>query len=167
MFFKLFKIFSIVIQSLCVGEEISYQKLSSFIDWRKKEQKKNKTFLSPIFSLLVSSSTSESEQEREQERDRDRSREKERERNFLVVTPAVHICEFPEAWAPVVEVIVILVPSAAGGVDGAEGACRGAAALVVKHQQGVVRWGCWVVIGGLQSLCREGQRMGENDLSMR
>lgn len=71
----------------------------------------------------------------------------------LVVVPAVHVCEFPEARAPVVEVIVVLVAPAAGRVEGAEGAGGGAAAFVVEHQQGVVGRSGGVVVGRLQSLC--------------
>lgn len=37
----------------------------------------------------------------------------------LVITSAVHVCQFSKARAPVVEVIVVLVAPAAGGVEGA------------------------------------------------
>lgn len=37
----------------------------------------------------------------------------------LVVAPTVHVCQFSKARAPVVEVIVVLVAPAAGGVEGA------------------------------------------------
>lgn len=37
----------------------------------------------------------------------------------LVITSTVHVCQFSKARAPVVEVIVVLVAPAAGGVEGA------------------------------------------------
>lgn len=37
----------------------------------------------------------------------------------LVIASAVHVCQFSKARAPVVEVIVVLVAPAAGGVEGA------------------------------------------------
>lgn len=81
----------------------------------------------------------------------------------LVVVPAVHVCQFPEARAPVVEVIVVLVAPAAGRVEGAEGAGGGAAALVVEHEQGVVGRSGGVVVGRLQSLCGAENRVRSAD----
>lgn len=37
----------------------------------------------------------------------------------LVITSTIHVCQFSKARAPVVEVIVVLVAPAAGGVEGA------------------------------------------------
>lgn len=70
----------------------------------------------------------------------------------LVVVASVHVGEFAEARAPVVEVVIVLVASAAGGVKGAERSGRGAAALVVEDQQGVVRRGRGIGVGRLQTL---------------
>ena len=62
------------------------------------------------------------------------------------VSPApVHIGQFLEAGAPVIEVIIVLV-SRAGRVKRADRARCGAAALVVKHQQAVIRGRCGVIV---------------------
>ena len=74
----------------------------------------------------------------------------------LVFPSPVEVGQLAEAGAPVAEVVVILIAPAGGGVQGAEGAGRGAAAPVVEHQQGVVGGRRWVVISRLQPLGREG-----------
>lgn len=79
---------------------------------------------------------------------------------LLLLASSVHVGQLPEAAAPVVQVVVILVPVGAGRLDGAEGAGLRATALVVKHQQGVVGRCCGVRIGRLQVL-RKGKGEGQ------
>lgn len=69
----------------------------------------------------------------------------------VVVSSAVEVSQLLEAGAPVVEVVVVLVPCA-GGVEGADGADRRAAALVVKHQEGVIGRGRGVIVCRPQTL---------------
>lgn len=74
------------------------------------------------------------------------------ERTDLIIVPSsVHVGQLLEAGAPVVEVVIVLVPRA-GGVERADGAGGGAAALVVEHQQGVVRRSRGVVVGCSKTL---------------
>ena len=76
---------------------------------------------------------------------------------LIVVPSSVHVGQLLEAGPPVVEVVIVLVPRA-GGVEGADGAGGGAAALIVKHQQGVVRRSCGVVVCRSQTLNRTERR---------
>ena len=71
--------------------------------------------------------------------------------HLIVIPSSVHVGQLLEARAPVVEIVIVLVPRA-GGVEGADGASGGAAALIVKHQQGVVRRSCGVVVRCSQTL---------------
>lgn len=70
-----------------------------------------------------------------------------------VLTAPVHVRQLPEPGPPVVQVVIVVVPGPrAGGVQGADGARGGAAALVVEDQQRVVRGRRGVVVGCPQSL---------------
>lgn len=60
------------------------------------------------------------------------------ELRVLVVSAAVQVSKLAEARPPVTEIVVVLVSTARGRVQGAEGASGGAAAFVVEHQQGIV-----------------------------
>jgi len=72
-------------------------------------------------------------------------------RSDLIIPSSVHVGQLLEAGAPVVEVVIVLVPRA-GRVEGADGAGGGAAALVVEHQQRVVGRGRGVVVRRSQTL---------------
>ncbi|KAF3858216.1 hypothetical protein F7725_011417 [Dissostichus mawsoni] len=68
---------------------------------------------------------------------------------ILVIVSTVHVCQFSKARAPVVEVVVVLVAPTAGGVEGAEGASCGAAALVgcdADHLVGNMTDGSFITI---------------------
>lgn len=54
--------------------------------------------------------------------------------DLIIIPSPVHVSQLLEAGAPVVEVVIVLVPCA-GGVERADRASGGSAALVVKHQQ--------------------------------
>lgn len=71
---------------------------------------------------------------------------------MLIISTTIQVSKLAKAWPPVAEVVVVLVATAGGGVQGAEGASSGATALIVKHQQGVVRGRCRVVVCCLQAL---------------
>lgn len=78
-----------------------------------------------------------------------------RDRAFLIIIPSpVHVGQLLEAGSPVIEVVIVLVPRA-GGVKRADRAGSGAAALIVKNQQGVVRRSCGVVVCSSQTLKRK------------
>lgn len=70
---------------------------------------------------------------------------------LIFVASSVHVGELLKARPPVVEVVIVLVPRA-GRVERADRAGRGAAALVVEHQQRVVRRSCGVVVGRSETL---------------
>ena len=73
---------------------------------------------------------------------------------LILHSSPVHVGQLLEAGAPVVEVVIVLVPRA-GGIEGADRAGGGAAALVVKHQQGVVGRSRGVVVSRPQPLKAE------------
>lgn len=63
---------------------------------------------------------------------------------LVIVAAPIHVGELLEAWAPVVEVVVVMF-AAAGRVEGTDGSSRGAATLIVEHQQRVIG-GCSGVV---------------------
>lgn len=74
-----------------------------------------------------------------------------------VVAAAVHVRQLLEAGSPVIQVVIVLVPAATGGVERAQGAGRGAAALVVEDQERVIGWSCGVVVSSFKALGWERQ----------
>ncbi len=76
---------------------------------------------------------------------------------LIVIPSSIHVGQLLEAGAPVVEVVIVLVPCA-GGVEGANGTGGRAAALIVKHQQGVIRRSCGVIVCRSQTLNRTKRR---------
>ncbi|MEE6494992.1 hypothetical protein FKM82_001918 [Ascaphus truei] len=70
----------------------------------------------------------------------------------LLLVAAVHICQFGEARAPVVQGAVVLISVGAGGVQRAEGGGLGPAAFVIEDEEGVVRGSRRVVVSGVQVL---------------
>lgn len=76
---------------------------------------------------------------------------------LIIIPSSVHVGQLLEAGTPVVEVVIVLVPCA-GGVEGADRAGGRAAALIVKHQQGVIRRSCGVVVCCSQTLNRKKNR---------
>lgn len=77
--------------------------------------------------------------------------------DLIIIPSSVHIGQLLESRAPVVEVVIVLVPRA-GGVEGADRAGGRAATLIVKHQQGVIRGSCGVVVCCSQALNRTERR---------
>lgn len=76
---------------------------------------------------------------------------------ILIIIPSpVHVSQLLEAGSPVIEVVIVLVPCA-GGVERANRAGSGAAALIVKNQQGVIWRSCGVVVCSSQTLKRTGK----------
>lgn len=69
-----------------------------------------------------------------------------------VVAATVHVGQLLEAGSPVIQVVIVLVPTATGGVEGAQGAGRGAAALIVEDQEGVIWRSCGVVVSSFKAL---------------
>lgn len=69
-----------------------------------------------------------------------------------VITSSIHVSEFLEPWSPVVQVIIVLLTAATGGIQGAQGPSGGATAFIVKDQEGVVRRGCGVIVSSFKAL---------------
>lgn len=73
--------------------------------------------------------------------------------SLIIFLPAtIELGQLLEAVAPLVEVVVVLVLVGVRGVEGAERGGLRTAALVVKHQQGVVGGGRGVRVSRLQVL---------------
>ena len=64
----------------------------------------------------------------------------------------IHVGQFFEAWAPVVEVVVVLVAVGAPRGDGAEAPGQRALPLVVVDQRRVVGWHVGVAVCHFQTL---------------
>lgn len=69
----------------------------------------------------------------------------------VIVPSPVEVSQLLEARAPVVEVVVVLVPWA-DGVEWADRAGGWTASLIVEHQQRVIGRSCWVVVCCPQAL---------------
>lgn len=68
-----------------------------------------------------------------------------------VIPAAIEVGQFFKARPPVVEIVVVLL-FRTGRVERADGAGCRTAALVIEHEQRVVRWSCWVIICCSQTL---------------
>lgn len=76
-------------------------------------------------------------------------------RGLVVLATTIHVRQLPEAAAPLVQVVIVLVLVRGRGGEGAQGGSIRAAALIVEHQQRVIGRGCGVGVSGLQVLWRQ------------
>lgn len=72
--------------------------------------------------------------------------------SVLIVSSSIHVCQLLEAGAPIIDEVVVLVSSWAGGVEGADRTRVWAASFIVEHQERVVRRRGGVVIRSIQIL---------------